>query len=123
MSTPQDQEYEKNARSILNVLKNNGLYVSKAAVAGSRGKGTSTQSSDLDIIFAVSGDPSKNSVYPKVKSALATNFPKYNARLGTDGNVVKLDFPGLGHTDLKLLSSSEFDRQLANVKSYRRFNI
>lgn len=91
--------------------------------SGSRARQQYTPRSDLDVIFSVSGDPSRESFYPRLIRVLQDNFPNDNVSPGTNYNVVHLYFRSGGRFDLVLLGSSEFDREHGDNVEYRRMNL
>jgi hypothetical protein len=114
-----DQQYRSKWHSILNFVKNNtGYSVAGVARAGSRRQGGSRPDSDLDIRFAISGDPSKQSIYPNLKEKLKTAFPNARVRIGSSYNVINMSINDLDF-DIVLLSVGEFTRQVQNDKLER----
>jgi len=58
-----EQRYTRFWRTLGNFLRmNSGFRVSGVARADSRRRGTHRDRSDFDVIFAISGDPSKQEV-------------------------------------------------------------
>ena len=120
MSHSNDQFYKSKWIKVVNVLKSQNLGISRIAQAGSRAKQQHKPESDQDIIFAVSGNPSKETFYPKLMRILKSNFPHDKVYPGKNYNVVHLDFKTGGKFELVLLSEGEFDRQHKGIKDYRR---
>ncbi|GAH77643.1 unnamed protein product, partial [marine sediment metagenome] len=72
-----EKRYSVEWKNIANFMKyNTGFRLSGIARGGSRVKGTHSDYSDLDIIFAISGDPVRTVIYPKLVSKLKENFPR-----------------------------------------------
>ncbi len=118
---PPDSRYEHLWKSIVNVMKNSNLKISRIAKAGSRARRQHRPDSDMDIIFAVVGDPPREKFYPDLMRILQSNFPEADVSLGTEGNVVKLVDPRTGaRFDLVLLTEADFDDQHSNDVEYRR---
>jgi len=110
-----DQRYASKWRSIGNFLKNNsGFPISGVARGGSRRRGNYRTDSDLDIIFAIAGNPRKNQVYPQLVEKLKKGM-NVQAKIGTSYNVIKIFKDNL-KMDLVLLTESEF---LKHVQQYQ----
>ncbi len=121
--TPTDKYYQSKWKSVVNVMKSQNLNVAKIAKAGSRARQQQTSKSDLDVIFSVSGNPSKQTFYPKLETVLKVNFPHDQVKLGTDKNVVHL-FPSKGgKIDIVLLDDSKFDKEHGNNVEYKKNNL
>ena len=121
---PSDEYYHSKWISVVNVLKHSNLKVSRIAQHGSRARRTHSPESDLDVIFSVSGNPSRRELYPRLISVLEVNFPHDTIYPGGDYNVVHLDFTkGGGLFELILLAESDFDKEFTDVKDYRRENL
>ena len=121
--TPIDDYYKSKWKSIVNVMKSQNLNVAKIAKAGSRARQQHTPDSDLDVIFSVSGNPSKQDFYSKLEKVLKDNFPNDQVSLGTDKNVVHLHPSKGGKLDIVLLDSNEFDKEHGDNVEYRRENL
>jgi len=121
--TPTDNYYLSKWKSIVNVMTHQNLNIAKIARAGSRAIQQHTPKSDLDIIFSVSGNPSKQSFYPKLIKVLKSNFPNDQVAAGGSYNVVHLYPSKGGKIDIVLLHTSDFDRQHGNDVEYRRDNL
>lgn len=114
-----DQRYSSEWRSIVNFMKNNtGFLISGVAKAGSRRRGDYKDSSDLDIIFAVSRDPPKTEIYPKLEQLLKDNFPKASIEIGRSYNVIKMSINSLNF-DIVLRTKTEFESQIRDMKIER----
>ena len=74
----------------------------------------------MDVIFAVSGNPSPREFYPKLIDSLKANFRNDNVYPGSNYNVVHLDFSSGGKFDLVLLTDNKFDPEYAGIKDYRK---
>ncbi|MHA1756326.1 MAG: nucleotidyltransferase domain-containing protein [Promethearchaeota archaeon] len=110
-----DQRYASIWRSIGNFLKNNsGFPVSGVARGGSRRRGDYNADSDLDIIFAIAGNPRKDQVYPQLVERLKRGM-NVQARIGSSYNVIKIIKDNL-KIDLVLRTENEFQEQ---VRKYR----
>ncbi len=121
--TPTDDYYKSKWKSIVNVMKSQKLNIAKIAKAGSRARQQHTSDSDLDVIFSVSGNPSKQIFYPKIEKVLKHNFPNDQVSLGTDKNVVHLYPSKGGKLDIILLDSNKFDKEHGDNVEYRRENL
>ena len=86
-------------------MKSQYLNVAKIAKAGSRSRQQHTSNSDLDVIFSVSGNPSKQNFYPKLEKVLKNNFPNDRVKLSSDKKVVHLYPSKGGKLDIVLLIS------------------
>src|SRR4030042_683630 len=85
-----DQRYSAFWRSLANFLRiNSGLLVSGVARSGSRRRGNYRPDSDLDIIFAVAGDPPCSTVYPDIVTKLR-NVMNVAAELGGSYHVINI---------------------------------
>ncbi|MFW9997612.1 MAG: hypothetical protein ACFFD4_36565 [Candidatus Odinarchaeota archaeon] len=123
MSYPSDQFYHSKWKSIVNVLKSSNLSVSRIAQAGSRARRQHEPASDMDVIFAVARNPSRQSFYPELIEVLKSNFPYETVYPGTNYNVVHLDFNSGGKFELVLLTEQDFDRQHRHNVEYKRDNL
>ncbi len=122
MAIPEDR-YRSKWKSIVNVMKSSSLKVSRITISGSRARKKHRPDSDLDIIFAVAGNPSKGDFYSKLINVLKKNFPNEKAYPGSTYNVVHMDFIGGGKFDLALLTEDNFDKQHGKDVEYRRNNL
>ena len=120
MTYPNEDYYKSKWKKIVNVLLNQNLGISKIAQAGSRARHSHHQSSDMDVIFSVSGNPNKNVFYPELLRVLQNNFPNDNVFPGTSYNVVHLNISSGGKFDFVLLNEWDFDSQHKNIIQYRR---
>ena len=123
MTNPDENFYHSKWKSIVNVMKSSNLKISKIAQAGSRAKKKHRPDSDMDVIFAVAGNPSKNSFYPNLMTVLKNNFPNEKIYSGSNYNVVHLDFRQGGKFDLVLLTEADFDNEYKNILDYKRKNL
>lgn len=107
-----DQRYASEWRSIVQFMKNNtGFSLSGIARGGSRAKGDYRDTSDLDIIFSVAGDLSKQKIYPIVRSKLKENFPQATVEIGSSYNVIKMSLGPLKF-DIVLKKLANFNREI-----------
>jgi len=97
--------------------------ITKIAKAGSRSRQEHKPTSDLDIIFAVTGNPPRSVFYPELMKVLKANYPHEDVHPGTSYHVVKLIFRDGGKFDLVLLTEIEFDNQHSKDVEYRRTNL
>ncbi|MHA1221661.1 MAG: nucleotidyltransferase domain-containing protein [Candidatus Heimdallarchaeaceae archaeon] len=110
------QQYSSKWRSLVNFMQHNtGLSVGSVAKAGSRRKGTPSEYSDLDIIFFIRGDPSRETIYAKLIKLIEKNFENATARFGTSRNVIKMKLDNL-EFDIVLLPEHKFKNQVQNYK-------
>lgn len=85
-----EQRYAKFWRSLRNFMLNSaGFPVSGVARKGSRARGKHNDKSDLDVIFAISGDLPKQDVYPILVQRIKKTL-KVNADIGRSYNVIKI---------------------------------
>ena len=121
--TPTDEYYQSKWKSIVKVMTSQNLNVAKIAKAGSRARQQQTSKSDLDVIFSVSDNPSKQNFYPNLDKVLKANFPNDQVKLGDDKNVVHL-FPSKGgKLDIVLLESIKFDKEHGDNVEYKKNNL
>lgn len=107
-----DQQYSSKWFSFVNFLHNNtGYPIAGVARAGSRTNGTYRDDSDLDIRFAIGGDPPKTTVYPHLVELLKKGFPGASVWIGQSYNVIDIQIGDLDF-DLVLLSVSDFEDQV-----------
>jgi len=123
MTYPDENFYHSKWVSIVNVMKSSNLKISKIAQAGSRAKKKYRPDSDMDVIFAVAGNPSQKNFYPNLMIVLKSNFPLEKIFPGSDYNVVHLDFKIGGKFDLVLLSETEFDQEYKSILDYKKKNL
>ena len=110
-----EQRYASFWRSLANFLrKSSGFPVSRVAREGSRRKGTHKDRSDLDVIFAISGNPQKLDVYPLLIQRLIPTM-NLQAKIGTGNNAIKIQKDQI-KCDLVLLTESQFQKQIDNRK-------
>jgi len=108
-----EQRYARFWRSLANFLRNSsGFPISGVAREGSRRRGTHHDRSDLDVIFAISGDPPKSQVYPLLVERLIT-IMNVQARIGTSYNAVKIQKEQI-RCDLVIQTQSKFQAQINN---------
>lgn len=96
------------------LLHNSGFKVSGVARSGSRRAGTHRDRSDLDVIFAIAGDPQKTDVYPSLVQRLKSGF-NVNADIGSSYNVINIWKTQIS-CDLVLLKESDFRAQVRSQK-------
>lgn len=114
-----EQRYASEWRSIANFMKKStGFSLSGIARGGSRAKGTHMDSSDLDIYFAISGDPPKNEIYPALLKRLKENYPKNTIGIGSSYNVIKMSLGPLKF-DIVLKTLSGFESEIRENKISR----
>lgn len=112
-----EQIYSAFYESLRNFLYNNsGLEVGGVARYGSRTTGTHKDKSDLDVIFWITGNPSKKNVYPDLIEKLK-GVMRVNADIGGSYNVINIWKKDLS-CDLVLLTESQYRSQLES----RRFS-
>lgn len=108
-----EQRYARFWRRLAKFLRNNtGLPISGVAREGSRRRGTHDDRSDLDVIFAISNDPSKSEIYPTLVEKLNSGF-NVQARIGSSYNAIKIVKEQL-RCDLVLKTLSQFQEQIDN---------
>lgn len=118
-----ENHYKKKMKSITSVLQNTKLGLSKITPAGSRAKQEHRPDSDLDIIFAIAGDPTKKEFYPKLINTLKKEFPLDNVYPGKSNNIVHLDFRSGAEFELVLKTSKGFDKEHSSLKLYKKKNL
>ncbi len=119
MVVPEDR-YHSKWNSIVNVMRNSGLRISRIAQAGSRARRDHRLNSDMDVIFAVARNPIKREFYPKLMKLLNDNFPEDKVFPGSNYNVVHINFKRGGIFDLVLLTEETFDKHHEADVAYRR---
>ena len=92
----------------MNVLQNSGLKVSRIAKAGTRADQAYRYENDMDVIFAVAGNPDKRSFYPQFITVLNSNFPLERVYESSKYNAICMDFDKGINFDLVLLTEYEF---------------
>ncbi|MFW9996703.1 MAG: nucleotidyltransferase domain-containing protein [Candidatus Odinarchaeota archaeon] len=123
MTNPNDEYYNAKKKKIFNVLKHQNLKVSRVAVAGSRARQEQHPGSDMDIIFSVSGDPSRDDFYPELQDVVKANYPEASVYPGENNNVIHLDLPNEAKVELVLRTEAEFEKQHGKDKAYRIENL
>ena len=123
MTYPDENLYHSKWKSIVNVMKSSNLKISKIAQAGSRAKKKHRPDSDMDVIFAVAGNPSQKNFYPDLMTVLKSNFSYEKIFPGKNYNVVHLDFKQGGKFDLVLLTETEFDKEYKSILDYKKKNL
>jgi predicted nucleotidyltransferase len=114
-----DQQYSSKWYSFVNFLHNNtGYPIAGVARAGSRINGTYEDDSDLDIRFAIGGDPPRTTVYPHLKGLLENAFPSASVGIGGSYNIINVQIQDLNF-DLVLLSLADFQDQVRNNRLER----
>lgn len=123
MSSQRDEQYMSIAKSIMNALKTS-VKVSKAAVGGSQAKLNTHATSDLDVIYAVHGDPIIDDTVSRALAAILANFPNYkSSKHTTNPRVIRIKIPNLGPGDIVYKTSNGFDHELRENKHYRKVNL
>lgn len=113
-----EQTYASFWRSLKNfLLHNSGFKVSGVARSGSRREGTHKSRSDLDVIFAIYGDPEKRDVYPPLVERLKKGL-NVRSDKGSSYNVIKIWKDQIS-CDLVLRTESDFKAQVKSQK-YRK---
>jgi predicted nucleotidyltransferase len=115
MSTRREYEqgYALFYRSLANFLKNSaGFPVSGVARRGSRYKGTHRDKSDLDVIFAISENPSKREVYPPLIERLKKTM-NVRADVGSSYNALNIWKDRIS-CNLVLRTQTQFRNQINN---------
>ena len=74
MTYPDENFYHSKWKSIVNVMKSSNLKISKIAQAGSRAKKKHRPDSDMDVIFAVAGNPPQKNFYPDFDDSVKKQF-------------------------------------------------
>jgi len=106
-----EQKYSAFYKSLKNFLYNNsGFDIGGVARWGSRTTGEHKDKSDLDVIFWIVGDPSKQKVYTELIVKLK-KILKVNANTGSSKNVIKIWKEKIT-CDLVLLSKSDYKEQI-----------
>ena len=116
------RELEQQASSLAKKIdhflhKNTKLKIHGVARQGSRKEGAHRDDSDLDIVFAISGDPDKEEIYPDLSEKLE-KIMKVQAEIGEDRNVINI-LKGKLDIDLVLLPIDKFETQIRNNKITR----
>lgn len=110
-SQQKQQQYRSKWIKIQNFLKNNtGYKIAGVARAGSTVQGGWTLDSDLDIRFAIAGDPSKDTIYSDLVEKLQNVYTYAEVEIGGSRNVINMTIGDL-EFDIILLKVAEFDRQ------------
>ncbi|MFW9915983.1 MAG: hypothetical protein ACFFGZ_10285 [Candidatus Thorarchaeota archaeon] len=123
MSHPSDQQYRAKWKKVVNVLKSSNLGLSRVAQAGSRAIQKQRYDSDMDVIFSITGNPSKEQFYPKLIRVLEANFRDDKVYPGDEHNIVHLDFQSGEKFELVLKTERKFDQEHKDDKDYRRENL
>ena len=111
-----DQKYSAKWKSLVNFMQHNtGLGVGGVAKAGSRRAGDPTEYSDLDIIFYIPSDSSKEEIYTRLIELIPGNFEGASAEFGGDRNVINMILDDL-EFDLVLLTENKFKSQVQSYK-------
>ena len=113
-----EQQASSFAKKIDNFLhKNTNLKIHGVAGQGSRKDGKHRDDSDLDIIFSIAEDPSRDEIYPDLIDKISKTLT-VDASLGKHGNVINITKGDL-EVDLVLLPMSTFENQIRNNKMKR----
>ena len=123
MAYPNMAYYHAKWKKIVHVMTSPNLGISRIAQAGSRPKQRHRPDSDMDVIFAVTGNPSTRAFYPKLMKVLKANFPLGNTYPGGSYNVVHLNFQSGGKFELVLLPETKFDREHKSILDYKRTHL
>jgi hypothetical protein len=108
-----EQRYARFWRKLASFLKNNTwFHASGVAREGSRRWGTHDDRSDLDVIFFISGDPTKGEIYPRLVDLLGSGM-NLQTRIGTSYNAIKIE-KGPLRCDLLLRTEVQFQTQIDN---------
>jgi len=119
--SPSDKQYNAKWKTVVNVLTNQGLKISRVAKTGSRAKQSHHSASDMDVIFAVASDPKPVDFYPELEKVLNNNFGKVaKVRIGSNNNVVHLSFLNGMEFELKLLKEHSFDVTFEDILRYKK---
>lgn len=111
-----DQKYSAKWKSLVNFMQHNtGLGVGSVAKSGSRRDGTPTEYSDLDIIFYIPDDPSKEIIYTKLIELIPENFDGVEVDFGKSRNVINMKLDDL-EFDIVLLPEHKFKSQVQSYK-------
>jgi len=106
-----EQKYSAFYNSLKNFLySNSGYKIRGVARWGSRTTGEHRDKSDLDVIFWITGDPTKQKVYADLIDKLK-KILKVNVNTGSSKNVIKIWKEGIT-CDLVLLSESDYKEQI-----------
>ncbi|KKL84689.1 hypothetical protein LCGC14_1962210 [marine sediment metagenome] len=107
----EEQKYSAFYNGLKNFLNNNSGYnIGGVARWGSRTTGEHRDKSDLDVIFWIIGNPSKQIVYPDLIDKLK-RILKVNTDTGSSKIVIKIWKEGIS-CDLRLLSESDYRTQI-----------
>lgn len=120
---PSEEYYKSKWKKVVNVMIHQNSKVSKIAPAGSRPKQQHTPNSDMDVIYSVSGDPSKENFHPELIKTLKSNFSQDKVYPGSNNNVVHIDFQTGGKFDIVLLPGDDFDEEHENILEYKKKNL
>lgn len=113
-----EQQASSFAKKIDHFLyKNTNLTIHGVARQGSRKEGSHRDDSDLDIVFAISGNPDREEIYPELVEKLE-KVMNVQANLGENGNVINIK-KGKLDIDLVLLSMEKFESQIQKNKIKR----
>lgn len=115
--------YQIKWQKVVNVMKNSNLKISRIAQAGSRAKKQESPYSDMDVIFSVAGNPSREGFYPNLIKVLKANFSEEYIYPGSNYNVVHLNFKTGGKFDLVLLKENKFDQEHKSILEFKRKNL
>lgn len=121
MNTNMKNQYASKWHSIVNFFYNNtGLAIAQIAVGGSMAKRTNINRSDMDVIFCLSPDQSREVIYPKVIEKLNANFGQI-ASNNIGNRAIHVSFGNL-EFDLVLLSQREFQEEYNGVREIKQMN-
>ena len=123
MTYPTDEAYFSKWKKIVNVMQHSNLGLARIAPHGSRARHLHRPDSDMDVIFVISGNPSRSNFYPELVRIISANFREDAVYEGTDYNIIHLDFHTGPKFDIILLTDVEFDREYEDVLNFRRNNL
>jgi len=115
--------FESKWRKIVKFLHNNTKFKPSAvAKAGSIGKHTEIQRSDLDVIFSIPSNDYRKEVYPLMVNELKSCFGKI-ASINQGNQAIHVDFydPAV-KIDLVLLFESLFEKNYEGIQDIRQLN-
>lgn len=113
-----EQQASSFAKKIDNFLHSNtNLKIHGVARQGSRKEGTHQDDSDLDMVFSISGDPSRDEIYPDLIDKIS-EILNVEASLGEHDNVINITKGDL-EVDLVFLPMDTFENQVRNNRLKR----
>lgn len=119
--TNMKERYQSIWMSIVHFLYNNsGLKISRIAQAGSRAKQTDIKGSDLDVVFSVSPNQSREQIYPGLVEKLRKNFP--NTRVNIGDLTIHVEFTTHLSVDVVLRDDYQFTYQHQEIVDIRQLD-